>query len=101
MWDPSWMVLEELLARGGLSRYPHHFQSFFVPVMQFRCLMLIAFQLVSDRIPLMKLVASAYHAHVLQMKYLQHCKVQAYACEVDSIVGVGMCKIQEIEAILL
>ena len=91
MWDPSWMVLEDVLAGGGLSQYPHHFQSFFVPVMQSRCLMLIAFQSVSDRIPLMMLVVSAYHA-CLQMKCLQHCKIQVYAYEVDSIVGVGMCK---------
>ena len=103
MWDLSWMVLEEVSARGGLSQYPHHFRPFFVPVIQSRCLMLIAFQSVSDCIPLMMLVASAYHAHahVLQMKCLQNCKVQVYACEVDSIVEVGMCKTQEIEVILL
>ena len=59
--------MEEFSARGGLSRYPHPFQSFFFPVIQFQCLMLIAFQLVSDRIPLMMVVASAYHAHVLQI----------------------------------
>ena len=73
----------------------------FVLVMQSQLLILIAFQSVLDHTPLMMLVVSACHAHVLQMKYLQHCMVQVYAYKVDSIVEVWTCKIQEIEVILL
>ena len=69
--------------------------------MQSQLLMLITFQLVLELTPLTMLVASACHAHVLQMKYLQHCMVQVYTYEVDSIDEVWMCKIQEIKVILL